>query len=61
MGLVAREVRCGWVTLEIPPLEQWEQPLSWLTRRQRERIEDAEFFELLQREIPKRLSALKPS
>ena len=58
-GIVAREVRKGWVNLEIPPLEAWEQPLSWLTQSQRERIENAGFFELLQREIPKRLLALE--
>ena len=54
-GIIAREVRRDWVTLEIPPLERWEEPLRWLTPTQRERIEDASFFELLQREIPKRL------
>lgn len=57
-GIVAREVRPGWVTLEIPPLEHWEQPLRWLTPSQRERVEEAGFFELLQREIPRRLLAL---
>ena len=55
---VAREVRRDWVTLEIPPLEQWEASCRWLSREQRERIEEADFFELLQREIPKRLLAL---
>jgi len=57
-GIVAREVRRGWVNLEIPPLEQWEQPLRWLSRRQRERIEEPAFYELLQREIPRRLLRL---
>ena len=54
-GIVASEVRRGWVNLEIPPLEQWEEPLRWLSRRQRERIEEPSFYELLQREIPRRL------
>ena len=57
-GIVAREVRPGWVTLEIPTLETWEEPLKWLTREQRDRIETSEFFHLLQREIPARLLAL---
>ena len=35
-----------------------EEPMRWLTRMQRERIEEASFFELLQQEIPKRLLAL---
>ena len=36
-GTLAREVRPGWVTLEIPPLEAWEESLSWISRDQRER------------------------
>ena len=55
--VVAREVRRGWVTLQIPPLAPREQPLGWLTPHQRERVEEAEFFALLQREISKRLLA----
>jgi len=54
-GIVAREVRRGWINLDIPPLEQWDESLSWLSRRQRERIEEPAFYELLQREIPRRL------
>lgn len=57
-GIVAREVRPGWITLEIPPLERWEESLKWLSRRQRERIEESRFFALLQREIPRRLLSL---
>ena len=37
-----------------PPLEMWAEPLRWLTPQQRERIESAEFYELLQREITRR-------
>jgi len=59
-GTVAKEVRPGWVTLEIPPLEQWEESLRWLTPVQRERIESPEFFQMLQREIPNRLRRLPP-
>lgn len=53
-GIVAREARPGWITLEIPALEKWEEPMRWLTREQRERIQEPSFFELLQVEIPKR-------
>jgi len=59
-GIVAREIRRDWVSLDIPPLEQWEEPSRWLSRAQRERLEAPEFFELLQREIPKRLLAMRP-
>ncbi len=57
-GAVAKEVRPGWVTLEIPPLEEWEESLRWLSQTERERIESPEFFQMLQREIPQRLSQL---
>jgi site-specific recombinase XerD len=57
-GIVAREIRPGWITLEIPPLEDWDEPMRWLNREQRERIETPEFFELLQREIPSRFQQL---
>ncbi len=53
-GIVATEVRPGWITLNVPPYEQWEEPMRWLPRLQRERIENAKFFETLQREIPRR-------
>ena len=55
---MAREVRRGWVNLDIPPLEQWEESMRWLSRQQRERMEEPEFYELLQREIPRRLLQL---
>jgi len=50
-GIIAKEVRRGYVTLDITPLERWSEPLSWLTRAQRERFEEPEFYETLQREI----------
>ncbi len=60
-GIVAKEVRRGYVTLDIPPLEQWFEPLSWLTGAQRERFNEADFYELLQREISTRLCQVPPS
>ena len=57
-GTRAREVRPGFVTLEIPALEQWSAPLQSLAPAQRQRFEDAEFYELLQREISRRLLLL---
>ena len=47
-GIVAQQPRPGWITLTVPPLEEWEEPLRWLPREQRERIEAAGFFELLE-------------
>jgi hypothetical protein len=60
-GIIAKEVRPGYVTLEIPPLERWSEPLGWLTRPQRERFVESEFYEMLQREISARLCQLPPT
>ena len=38
-GIVVREPRPGWVTLQVPPLEAWETKLIWLLPEQRERVE----------------------
>lgn len=57
-GIVAKEARPSYVTLEIPPLENWSEALRWLSRAQRERFEEPEFYELLQREISTRLCQL---
>jgi integrase/recombinase XerD len=59
-GIVVRQPRPGWVTLEVPPLESWEKGLRWLTPPQRERIESPEFFRLLQEETTRRYLALSP-
>ena len=50
-GTHASETRPGFITLTIPPLEDWHEPMSWLTREQRDRFAEAEFYETLQREI----------
>ena len=53
-GIVVREARPGWLTLDVPPLERWEEPMKWLTPEQKTRIESAEFYEMLQREVARR-------
>jgi hypothetical protein len=58
-GILVREPRPGWITLEVPALEVWEQPLRGLAREQRERIESPEFFKLLQDQIGRRYLAMK--
>ena len=55
----AREPRPSWTTLELPPLEAWESRLCWLLPEQRERVESAEFYQLLQTYITRRYLALK--
>ncbi len=49
-----REPRPGWFSLELPPAEAWEPALRWLTPAERDRILDPAFYELLQREVPRR-------
>ena len=56
-GIVVREPRCGWVVLELPPLEAWAEPLRWLTPAERERVESAEFYRLLQQHVTSRFLA----
>lgn len=59
-GIVVREPRPGWVTLQVPPLETWENRLRWLLPEQRERVETPEFFQLVQEHVTRRYLALKP-
>ena len=58
-GITVREPRHGWVTLDVPPLEAWAEPLRWLTPPERERIESAEFYQLIQRHVSHRFLAWK--
>ncbi|MEZ6055065.1 MAG: tyrosine-type recombinase/integrase [Planctomycetaceae bacterium] len=44
-GIELRESRPGWVAMNVPPLEAWEESLRWLSREQRERIESPEFLD----------------
>ena len=57
-GIVVREPRPGWTTIEIPPLEKWEKPMRWLLPEQRERIQSPEFFQLLQAHVTRKYLAL---
>ena len=56
-GIVVKESRPGWLSLDLPPLEAWEERLRQLSAPQRQRIESAEFYELLQREVTRRYLA----
>lgn len=60
-GIVARQPRPGWVTIDIPPLEAWEEPLRWLTREQVERVQSPTFYRLIQERITARFLALNSS
>ena len=56
-GIVVKESRPGWLSLDLPALEMWEEPLKRLSVQQRERIESPEFYQLLQREVTRRYLA----
>ena len=60
-GIVVREPRPGWTTMEIPPLEKWEKPMRWLLPEQRERMQSPEFFQLLQTHVTRKYLALSPA
>jgi integrase/recombinase XerD len=53
-GIVVSEARPGWVSLQLPPQERWQESLSRLTAAHRERIESAEFYQKLQFHITRR-------
>jgi len=60
-GIVLKEVRPGWVSLELPPLEHWEGSLAQLTAGQRERIERPEFYEAIRVTLAERFFEQKAS
>lgn len=47
-GIALHEPRPGWVALDVPPLEQWQEQLALLTPAQRERLQEASFYQTLQ-------------
>lgn len=53
-GTSVRQLRPGFVSLQIPPLEDWTEPLGWLSQEQQQRFEEPAFYELLQREMTRR-------
>jgi hypothetical protein len=56
-GITVREARPGWVTLDLPPWERWEESLGQLSRREHERLESPDFYNLLQRHATARYLA----
>jgi len=58
-GIVAREQRPGWLTIDVPPTEHWTEQRQQLTEAQRERMDTAEFYELLRQQINRRVMSLK--
>ena len=50
-GIMLREARPGWISMELPRHEIWEEALSRLTSEQRERIDSPEFFDYLRVEL----------
>ena len=59
-GIELHVQRPGWISLALPPLEHWTDPLSRLGPAQRQRFSEAEFYELLQNAISKRFSEQFP-
>jgi len=56
-GITVREARPGWVTLDLPPWERWEESLRPLSRQEHERLESPDFYTLLQRHATTRYLA----
>ncbi len=58
-GIIVREARPGWVSMELPAQEAWREPMRWLRPEQRERIESPEFYQMLQQQLGQRFLALR--
>jgi site-specific recombinase XerD len=53
-GITVSEIHPGCLALELPLLEDWDEPLSSLTQEQRARFREAGFYALLRRELATR-------
>ncbi len=53
-GIVVRQVRPGWVTMDIPPQEDWTRQTERLSDAQRERLHSHEFYERLRNHVIQR-------
>jgi len=53
------EPRAGWVTLEVPPLEDWNSELQKLSPQDRLKVESANFYEELRVRVTRRFLALR--
>lgn len=53
-GLVVREPRPGWVTLDVPPLEDWREEIGRMSEVVRDRVLAAGFYEKLRTELTRR-------
>ncbi|MCC7110681.1 MAG: tyrosine-type recombinase/integrase [Deltaproteobacteria bacterium] len=56
-GIRVAEPRPGFLTLSLPPLEEWAERLAWLPRDTRERIEEGAFYDQLLAAIRERWSS----
>ncbi len=61
IGVRASFHESGWLALQVPTLESWQEQLDALTTRQRERIESPKFYAYLQNAISARIPAHKPA
>ena len=49
--VVLREVRKGWISMELPSMESWEPALRQISPDQRERLRSAEFYQRLNQHL----------
>lgn len=56
-GIVAEQRAPGWVTLDLPDREQWQEQTRWLTSRQRAGLESPGFYRVLEKHIARRFAA----
>lgn len=58
-GIAIREARPGWIAMDLPPVECWENSLRQLPRAQRERIESPPFLEYLRQILAARFGRIR--
>ena len=57
-GIVVRQSRPGWIAIDLPLLDAWQEPLRRLPAEQRERVASPAFYDRLRQHLGDRFLAL---
>jgi hypothetical protein len=60
-GVVCREPRPGFLSIDVPPLSTWTTRLSFLDDEARERLNDGRFYEALRAHLASRWQTTEPT
>lgn len=59
LGTVAQIPRSGFVTISLPPIEQWSEVIGSLPKAMQQRIADPSFYEVLQDTISRKMMSIQ--